>query len=151
MWTPPSKKAQITVGIDPDVSRSGVVIRYDMQAKTFEPLRLHFFDLYDKLVALKTAYGKEAVIVRIEAGWLNAKSNFHGHKGQSKNVGERIAKNVGANHEAGKKIVEMCLHLDLKHETVKPTSAKWTSEYAFSATGVKTRNQEIIDALKLVA
>jgi len=136
-------KYDIMIGIDPDVKKSGVAIK---RGNSLEVTSLSFFDLFEVLKAVKNGN----VIVRIEAGWMNAKSNFHGHAGQSKVVGERIAAKVGANHETGKKIVEMCEYVGIAFELVKPTNSKMTPAYFKMATGITTRNQEHIDAAVLV-
>ncbi|HEY4714284.1 MAG TPA: hypothetical protein VIH30_08625 [Aquirhabdus sp.] len=85
--------------------------------------------------------------VVVEAGWLNKKSNFHGRTGQTKAVGERIAKNVGENHAAGKLIAEMAESMGLVVQLVRPTSKKLNSEQFKQLTGIVGRtNQEQRDA-----
>lgn len=141
-------KYDIMIGIDPDVHRSGVAIK---RGDKLEVQTLTFFALFD---ALKAIYANEylvkSIIIRIEAGWLNEKSNFHGRYGQSKSAGERIAKNVGANHETGRKIAEMCDYIGLPYELIRPQSAKWTPAYFKAITGIETKNQEKIDAARLI-
>jgi len=139
--------SKIFIGIDPDVDKSGVACWRQSDKKLFVFL-LPFFGLYKQLETISN--NKQEAIVFIEAGWLNKKSNFHGRIGQSKNVGERIAKNVGANHETGRKIVEMCEYLNLPYELVVPKKAKTTPEYFKQLTKIETRNQEMIDASMLV-
>lgn len=139
----------IKIGIDPDVKKSGVAIRGERLC-TLVVLLKTYFDLFDLLETHIMDYGIEDIHIYIEAGWLNAKSNFHGKAGQSKSVGERIAKNVGANHETGKKIVEMCEYLGLKYTLVRPQSAKMKPEIFEKITGIKTRNSELIDAAVLI-
>ncbi len=157
-WISPKDRPKITVGIDPDVDKSGVVIRYDLQGKSFEPVLLNFFALYDKLKSLRDTYGKETIKVRIDAGWLNKKTNFRQKikvKGQWANapegVKEKMSMNTGRNHETGMKIEEMCNYLQISCELVQPKDKKWTPQYLKAATGIETKNQEIIDAGRLVA
>ena len=50
------------------------------------------------------------------------KSNYHYARGRG---GERIAKNVGANHETGRKIVEMLVHWGIEHEVIHPLKKCW--------------------------
>jgi hypothetical protein len=147
-------KYDIMIGIDPDTKKSGVAIkRFGVLIggqKYLEVTTLSFFALYDSLRVISDTYGNRAV-VRIEAGWLNEKSNFFKvNRTQTKAAGERIAKNVGANHETGKKIVEMCEYLKLEYELIRPTSAKWTPAMLERATGISTKNQEKIDAVRLI-
>lgn len=79
--------------------------------------------------------------MHIEGGWLVDKSNFR--KGGAPNVRERIAKNVGGNHEAGRKIVEMCIEYDFPFVVRNPISPKFKDERIFKmATGWKGRTNE---------
>jgi hypothetical protein len=138
-----SKK--IIIGIDPDTDKSGVAALL-IGTKQLELETMKFFDLF-KYLALHKDNIKEVVV---EAGWLNKKSNFHINPRQTKEAGERISKNVGANHETGRKIVEMCDFIKIPFRLYVPRSAKTTPEYFEKLTGIKTRNQEKIDAAMLV-
>lgn len=132
------------IGIDPDINKSGVVVKMGDQ---YIGQKLKFFELFDYLISLQTHIGA----IYIEAGWQNSKSNYHNRPGQKKNVGERIAKNVGANHEAGRKIVEMCEYLKIPYKLQRPVSSKVLDrEYFKRLTGIKTSSQEIIDAGMLI-
>lgn len=141
-------KPLIKIGIDPDIHKSGVAIKESM--KPMQVFTLTFFELLDKLEELILNNGVEGILVVIEAGWLNEVSNYHDRPGQSKKVGEIIAKKVGANAEAGRKIVEMCVYLGLKHQLVRPTRSKMTSVMFERITGIKTKDQEEIDAGMLI-
>jgi len=145
MWQNQNPKARfdILIGIDPDVTKSGIAIK---RGGVLEVSTMSFFDLLNTLKAIANSN----VLVRIEAGWLNKKSNFHGNKAQSKVVGERIAAKVGANHEVGKKIVEMCEYVGVAYELGRPMTSKWTPQYFERITGIKTRNQECVDAAVLI-
>jgi hypothetical protein len=133
------------IGIDPDVCKSGVAM-WTTFDKKLELQTFTFFELFDFFRSLNAVKCEFKVI--IEAGWLNEKSNYHGAK--NKQYGEKIAKQVGRNHETGLKIVEMCEYLGLTYELYKPTHAKTTSQYFERFTGIKTNNQEKIDAGMLV-
>lgn len=141
----------ILIGIDPDVDRSGIAMKYKGKV-TVSTMR--FFPLFDFLAGFKG----QKVLVRIEAGWLNKPANFRKmiKDKQGKwvpapdSIKERIASKVGRNEEVGKKIVEMCEHLGLEYQLVKPERSKWSSEVFKGATGIETRNQEEIDAGRLV-
>jgi hypothetical protein len=142
---------KVVYGIDPDIERSGVACKRGTDIETY---RLSFFDLYDRLKAEKryseSPKGEPLVNleVRIEAGWLNAKSQFRGN--YAKNVSERIAKNVGANHQTGKLICEMCCYLDIPYTLIRPTTKKWDERFCKMATGLDIKNKDVRDAVKLV-
>lgn len=125
----------MVIGIDPDTDKNGVAV-FDAQAGTIELLSLRFFELYDYL----NERIENIESVKIEGGWLNAKSNFRAAKSQS--IGERMAKNVGANHEAGRKIVEMCEYLCLSHNIVKPLKKIWKTDSG------KISHDELLRVLK---
>lgn len=132
------------IGIDPDIEKSGVVVK---MVDKYVGQKLRFFELFDYLSSLQT----HIKIIYIESGWQNAKSNYHNRPGQTNNVGERIAKNVGANHETGRKIVEMCDYLKIPYKLQKPTKSKVVNrEYFKRLTGITTCSQEIIDAGMLI-
>lgn len=134
-------KYTVVIGIDPDVHLSGVATKKDGQLTLNT---MSFFALFDYLATLK---GQD-VLVRIEAGWLNKVNNYHGATNMK--TSNRISNNVGRNHETGRKIEEMCEHLQLKYELVKPQTSKWKPELFKMVTGIETRNQEMIDAGRLV-
>ena len=106
-------KKTMIVGIDPDTVKSGVAV-YDKETKKLELSCLSFFELQDYLSNAK----KCIKVVKIEAGYLNKKNNWH----ISKNIrtASRVGANVGANHEVGKKIVEMCKYLEIDYIECKP-------------------------------
>lgn len=106
------------IGIDPDCDKSGVAVR-TYKVKQLELLTLSFFELHKYLSDNK----EDIVLVRIEAAWLIQKSNFR--NGIKAARGERVAKNVGANHETGRKIEEMCQSLGLKYVLVRPLRKQW--------------------------
>ena len=117
------KKHEIIIGIDPDTIKSGIAV-LETETRRMEIATLGFPKLIDYV---KWAYDKsietnQTLVVIIEAGWLNAKSNFHGQTG---NIGQRVAKNVGANHQTGKHIVEMCEFYGIHTELQKPLNKGW--------------------------
>jgi hypothetical protein len=140
---------KIYIGIDPDTVKSGVAVWQSQSGKLIVSA-LSFFKLFDLLSDFKKCPDGKIEKVIIEAGWLNAKSNFHFKAHQTKAAGERIAKNVGANHETGKKIMEMCEYLGLTYELVVPKKSKTSPEYFEKITGKSVRNQDMIDAAMLV-
>ncbi|MGQ0755919.1 hypothetical protein ACT4ZN_15715 [Acinetobacter baumannii] len=138
------KEAQIIIGIDPDLEKSGVAVLKDGLLRLDN---MRFYDLTQYFEVNKDQIKK----VVIEAGWLNKKSNLHGRIGQSKRAGERIAKNVGENHATGKLIAEMAQSFGLPIVLVKPTKTKLNAEQFSKITGWQGRtNQEQRDAGMLV-
>lgn len=144
---------QIYIGIDPDIDKSGVAI-WHRQSEKLELLTYKFFDLFTFLQNLTQP---ESIMVVIEAGWLNRKSNFR--QGYVKNgvfvrfskaKGESMAHDVGRNAETGKKIVEMCEFLGLDYKLYKPTQKKTSPDQFHRITGQSVKNQEKIDAAMMV-
>lgn len=108
------------IAIDPDVKKSGVA-HLDKQNKTINSQTLPFPQLIEYLTKAKQTHNTQLTII-VEAGWLNAKSNFHGGYGA---VGQRIAKNVGANHQVGKNIIEWCQYIGLNVIPKRPLRKIW--------------------------
>lgn len=111
------KKYDIVIGIDGDVDKSGVATYYNGELLIES---LPFPVLIEKLYLLATL--PDDVLVVVEAGWLNEKSNFHGKQGKR---AERIAKNVGSNHQTGRHICEMARHYGLEVKEQKPFNKGW--------------------------
>jgi hypothetical protein len=140
------KEKDLIIGIDPDLERSGVAA-WNASGKSLDLRTLSFFQLYDFL----QAHADRILLVRVEAGWLNRKSNFHSRAGQTKPAGESIARNVGENHAAGKLICQMCVYLELHCEEVQPQAHKLNRDSFRAVTGYRERtNQETRDAAMLV-
>ncbi|WP_343320245.1 hypothetical protein [Sphingobacterium multivorum] len=142
----------LIIGIDPDVDKSGVAI-YNKVTKGIELSVLSFFSLFD-LLKLEKSKIREVVV---EASWLIKKSNFH-NETKGARVASRIGSKTGANHEVGRKIVEMCESLDIKCICVRPLKKRWkgrdgkiTHEEFKMLTNISQRtNQEMRDAGLLV-
>ena len=107
------------IAIDPDTEKSGVAL-LDLKRNEVEASAMPFPELIDMLRDVSQWTSPCKVIV--EGGWLVSKSNYHYARGRG---GERIAKNVGANHETGRKIVEMLEHWGIQHEVVHPLKKCW--------------------------
>ncbi|MBL0323657.1 MAG: hypothetical protein IPP61_00485 [Cytophagaceae bacterium] len=138
---------KLYIGVDPDIEKNGVCLYY---SKTnFELLNLKFFELFDKLYLLKDCENLDIEVV-IEAGWLN-KSNWHKVTNGSAAINANIGLRTGANHEAGRKVVEMCEYLGLKHHLIKPTKSKVNAETFKAITKYQGRtNSEMRDSCLLV-
>ena len=138
------------IGIDPDTTASGIAI-FNRRTKQYEAYyRIAFFDLFDLLDnLLKYGYKFEVVI---EAGWRNP-SKMHNVKGYATRAkAAAIGANVGANHECGRKIVEMCQYFGTDPWLLTPTSSKWTPTMLHHLTNIElsANQQDIIDAMRLV-
>ena len=133
-----NQKTLIT-GIDPDLDKNGIAI-WNKEKSALELRSLTFFALLDFLKAEK----ENIKIVKIEAGWLNQKSNFRFAK--NKAISDRISKNVGENHAVGKLIVQMCQYLQIEYKLVKPFEKIWKTKSG------KISHQELklnLDRLKI--
>lgn len=143
----------LVIGIDPDVSKSGVAC-INKKSKEFLLKTLTFFELFEFLKS-QQEFIKE---VRIEASWLIKKTNWHkNHQGTG--VASRVGSNTGANHETGRKIIEMCEFLDIPFVQVKPLKKHWKGPDGKITHGEiskmisefpKKSNQEQRDALLLI-
>lgn len=139
---------RLYIGVDPDTAKNGVAFWYKDSQKE-QKLELEnrtFFELFDVLKESKKWFD---ITVIIDAGWLN-KTNFH-VIGTNKNVNGKIGERVGANHQVGKKIAEMCDYLGIVYQLHKPTKSKVNKATFEAITGYKGRtNQETRDAGMLV-
>lgn len=120
---------KIYIGIDPDVVKSGFAIWY-IENKKLELYKLDFFKIFDFLKTNKKFYHIKVIV---DAGWLN-KSNFH-VVGTNKRVNGKIGERVGANHQVGKLIIEMCKYLGVEVCENKPTKSKLNHETFIKITG----------------
>ena len=107
------------IAIDPDKDKSGVAF-LDLKRNEVEARAMPFPELIDMLRDVSQWTTPCKVI--IEGGWLISKSNYHAAYGR---VGECIARKVGANHETGRKIVEMLAHWGIEHEVIHPLKKCW--------------------------
>ena len=112
-------RSDVIIAIDPDVKASGVAV-LDIPKRSVEARAMPFPELMEMLRDVSLWSVPCRVIV--EGGWLVSKSNYHYARGKG---GERIAKNVGANHETGRKIVEMLAYWGIEHEVIHPLKKCW--------------------------
>lgn len=127
------------LAIDPDTIKSGIAW---INGKTLECGAFDFFDVIDTIKEIDNVH------VIIEAGWLIKKSNWHNT--QSKYAAERISKNVGMCHQVGRLFELFCKKNGIKYELVIPRRSKYTRKFIESQTGLKIKNQDIIDAVGLL-
>lgn len=151
------RKYDIIIAIDGDVSKSGVAF-LERQTRRLEVANLTFPCLIDYLQteAGKAKVNNQSLIVLVEASWL-IKGNWHLSSWERKQRAASKGYDVGRNHETGKKIVEMCQHLEievLEHYPLrkcwKGKDGKITHEELSSFTGLTGRtNQDARDAVLL--
>lgn len=142
-------KPNIYIGIDPDVTASGVCVWNSEKQEIMSLGTRSFWSLYELLTSGKGRPNSDVMVV-IDAGWLN-KSNFHARAYENQRVNAQIGERTGANHEVGKKIAEMCDFIGLSYQLHRPTHSKIKAEYFTRVTGWKGRtNQELRDAAMLV-
>ncbi|MEE8097714.1 hypothetical protein V3N00_15885 [Acinetobacter baumannii] len=137
------KEAQIIIGIDPDLEKSGVaILGNDLQLKNLT---------FPETVELFRNEQDSIKKVVIEAGWENKKANFRVGGGHSRQVNEQIARRVGMNHATGILLAEIAQALGLAVLLVKPTKSKLNAEQFNKITGWQGRtNQEQRDAGMLI-
>lgn len=138
------------IGIDPDTEASGIAIWDIKQNEFIAYTRIKFFELYQYLDDL-LSFGIQFEVA-IEAGWKNPSimHNISSHTTIPKAAS--IGANVGANHECGRKIVEMCQWFGIRYYELTPTSSKWTPTMLQHLTGIELgkTQQDVIDAMRLV-
>jgi hypothetical protein len=134
------------IGIDPDTDRSGVAV-WDARQKMLVLKTLTFVQLFELL----NDNQDRIILVRIEAGWLNRKSNWHHRYGQTKTEGEAIARKVGMNQATGIHLCQFCVYFGLLYEEVRPTAHKLNAKMFRAITKYEGRtNQEQRDAAMLI-
>lgn len=132
------------VGIDPDLTASGVAVGRGGKIESMECLDI--FDLTKFFTDNKDLIKK----VYLEAGWLNTKTSWHASK--NKATAERTAYRVGQNHAVGMLIEQVLKHLEINYVLIKPWETKRNHEQFVKYTGWKggQTNQEKRDAACLI-
>lgn len=115
------KNYDLIIGIDPDVSKNGVCF-LDLSQKRVKLASLTFGSVVDTILSLRGENRRVCVVV--EAGWLNS-GNWHLKYSDNKRVAAAKGRNTGANHETGKKIVELCRHFGVEVVELKPLKKIW--------------------------
>lgn len=136
------------VGLDPDVLKIGFS-SYNKETKELQYSAINFFDLQRWLIENKS----EITQVKIEAGWKISKSDFHSTIPKKRyyshaevlkysNISATIGKKVGANHEVGRKIEQLCIDLEIPYKLSLPLTKRW------KGAGGKITHEEIVKLLK---
>jgi len=111
-------KPKMLVGIDPDTEKSGWALYHRGRR---ELLILQCYDLATLFEELNKANSLYDLTVHLEAGWLERKSNWSTrNQGGNGAKNEKIAKNVGSNHEIGRQIEKFCIKNDIVYKLIKP-------------------------------
>jgi hypothetical protein len=113
-------KADIIIGIDPDVSKSGVGV-VSRERKDVEVFSRSFPEL---LEYLKMAATHTSVVVVVEASW-KISTNWHTGRGDSIRTAARKGKDAGRCHEVGRKIVECARYYGLEVVERLPLKKIW--------------------------
>lgn len=108
------------IAIDPDTEKSGIAF-YEPDKKELSVSNQLFYDLLTTL----SSYKNKVSEVRVEAGYLNQKSNFH----YSKNIltAQKIAGDVGACNQVSKMIHDYCIKAGIPAREIKPLAKVWKS------------------------
>ena len=148
----------LTIGIDPDITKSGVAIK-DTKLKTLDLYDLGFFDLISLLIRKKDSIK----VVVVEASWLIKKSSWHSSQGQ--NTASKIGRDVGLNHGTGLNLVNMIQGLGIAVKLQLPLKKSWGKdgkqkishieiqkivEFRKHTVNVKRTTQEMRDATLLI-
>lgn len=151
-------KPKVTMGIDPDVDKSGLSMLKDRELGV---TALPFPQLLNTIIIRAAELEQQgyAVDVYIEAGWLNH-AHWHLSPKDTKAIAAAKGNAAGRNHETGRKIDEMLRYHGITTHLVKPLRKQWkgtdrkitheelcnvcrTAKVTFSA---KRTNQEERDA-----
>ena len=114
-------KADIIIGIDPDVSKSGVGV-VSRERKGVEVFSRSFPELLEYLKMAATTY--TSVVVVVEASW-KISTNWHTGRGDSIRTAARKGKDAGRCHEVGRKIVECARYYGLEVVERLPLKKIW--------------------------
>ena len=150
------KFADIIIGIDPDVKKSGVAVV--SSSGMVEVFSFTFPELIEYLQIIRDRFLAEnmRVVVVVEASW-KISHNWHAHRGDSKGTIARKGNDAGRCHEVGRKIVECARYYGLEVVEKLPLKKIWRGRdgkitheeiSAFMAIG-KRSNQEERDAALL--
>lgn len=118
--------ADIIVGIDPDVDKSGIAI-VERRTRRVDVRTLPFPQLIETIVKLRDAVKERGgnIVVVMEAGYLN-KGNWHLNPGDSKAVAAAKGVSAGRNHQTGRLIAEMCRFHGVMIREARPLPKGWS-------------------------
>lgn len=118
-------KADIIIGIDPDVKKSGVA-QLRVAGREVELFCLSFPELIEylqRMADFQRSTGMKAVVV-VEASW-KISTNWHTKRGDNTRVSARKGNDAGRCHEVGRKIVECAAYFGLETIEQLPLKKIW--------------------------
>ncbi len=152
-------KTRFYIGIDPDLTNTGIAI-WDTEQKK---IQRYYSNSFWGLVKDVLAGENKNITYVIEAGHLNKKSNYHINKHTKDNIfiRETIAKKVGENHAVAKLLVSFFEENGISYIERKPLNKQgmkregaWTPQgrkLFQKSTGIDTKiNDDCRDAILLV-
>lgn len=156
---------KILIGIDSDTDKSGWAI-YELEKNSLTLECLPNSEIFWGIKRIIDYIGKESVLVRVEAGYLN-KSNWHASaaskiyestKGSHKtklntslSYAAKIGSNTGRNHQVSYMLVDLIKSLGCEVQEIRPSQTKMNGETFNNLTGYVGRtNQEKRDAAALI-
>lgn len=117
-------KPEIVIGIDPDVSKSGLAC-LDVTTKEVQVISNSFPQLLEYLQNIAGNYTLPGrVVVVVEASWLIS-TNWHTKREDSVRTAARKGKDAGRCHEVGRKIVECARYYGLEVVEKLPLKKIW--------------------------
>ncbi|GAB4000769.1 hypothetical protein GCM10028807_54690 [Spirosoma daeguense] len=137
------KWAKFAIGIDPDKDKNGVALWHRPTQKLIKLERL----TTPQTVLLCIDY-RETGFVYLEAGHL-IKHIWGLDPKWSSAKKASVARDKGVNHGFGLSIKQWLEHYMIAHAEVLPEK-KWTPEYFKMISGWETKDQELIDAGRMV-
>lgn len=113
------------LGIDPDSDKSGVTL-LNTKTREVKSDTMSFPNLIEYIILKEREYeaSENSFLVAIEAGWL-IQTNWHTSRRDNHRVASAIGNRVGRNQETGRKIVEMCKHMDVEIKEIPPLKKFW--------------------------
>lgn len=110
------------IGIDPDVDKCGFAVWAGRGFIDVKPLPVP--QLIEAILSIRSSLeAEDSLIVHLEAGYLNKKSNYHDAFRQrcGARVAEKVAGDVGRNHGVGIVLRQFMEHYGIDHRLVKPS------------------------------
>lgn len=138
--------SSITIGIDPDIDKSGVAM-YSKEAG----LTISSLSLWDIFPMIQQVYADGLLrYVCIEAGHKEKKSNWHA--APSAAVAQSIGRKVGLNNAIGRLLEDFCVEHGIPHELVPPSGYSKIDAKRFEAiTSYKGRSNADTRAAGMIA
>lgn len=150
---------ELIIGIDPDVDKSGVATLH-RSGHTLRLESLTFAEVVERLSIIRATATEDilaAVLVVIEAGWLN-RAHWHLSPHDTRQSAAAKGNAAGRNHQVGRLLAEMCEYYKIPYRLQRPLRKCWKGKdgkitheeiAAFAPISVGRTNQEERDAALL--